>query len=356
MFFFDINSAIFLTEHELADSLGEAIAKNPKSCAILVRRHGMYVWGDTWEEAKRHGECLHYLFEIAINMHKLGLDFNSPPKQLECMPRKRMLSNNTNSSDLPLAKRLAVGGNGVTTNAVEYMLFDIEGTTTPITFVKDVLFPFAASHVKNYLQKTWHEKKTMDVIQKIADQAAMDIQNDVANVPPVNPTLLDSVVNNVLWNIKEDRKIASLKDLQGYIWDEGYTTGSLKSIVYPDVVDFFSKVEDMKLKIAIYSSGSRDAQKLLFKYSNHGDLRKFISCYFDTIVGNKREAASYTDIVKYLGVDSPSNIMFVTDIIEEAIAAKEAGLQVVVSIREGNAPLPTKHEFRTVTTFDELVI
>ena len=70
-------------EHELADSLGEAIANNPKACAVLVRRHGMYVWGDTWEQAKRHGECLHYLFEVAIQMRKLGIDFNSPPKAVE---------------------------------------------------------------------------------------------------------------------------------------------------------------------------------------------------------------------------------------------------------------------------------
>ena len=70
-------------EYELADSLGEAIAMNPKACAILVRRHGMYVWGDTWEQAKRHGECLHYLFEVAIQMRQLGMDFNSPPKPVE---------------------------------------------------------------------------------------------------------------------------------------------------------------------------------------------------------------------------------------------------------------------------------
>ena len=128
----------------------------------------------------------------------------------------------------------------------------------------------------------------------------------------------------------------------------------IKSEVYDDVPGYFQRIVNAGAKISIYSSGSRDAQRLLFKYSNHGDLRSHISCYFDTKIGQKREEASYNEIVLSLGVDSPSQVLFITDIFEEAVAAQKAGISTVLSVRPGNAPLPANHGMHTVTSFDGL--
>lgn len=146
-------------EHELADSLGAAIAKYPSSCAVLVRRHGMYVWGKNWEQAKRHGECLHYLFEVAIEMKKLGMDFNSPPAPLSTSgPSKKRHLSPSSPAKLPF----------------KHLLLDVEGTTTPIAFVKEVLFPYAAKHARAYLAATWPHPATQAVIRSLVAEAAAD--------------------------------------------------------------------------------------------------------------------------------------------------------------------------------------
>nr|POF19042.1 putative bifunctional methylthioribulose-1-phosphate dehydratase/enolase-phosphatase e1 1 [Quercus suber] len=106
--------------------------------------------------------------------------------------------------------------------------------------------------------------------------------------------------------------------------------------------------------VYIYSSGSRLAQRLIFGNTNYGDLRKYLSGFFDTTVGNKREARSYVEISESLGVDKPSEILFVTDVYQEAVAAKAAGLEVIISIRPGNAPLPDNHGFKTIKSFLEI--
>lgn len=316
-------------EHELADSLGEAIANNPKAVAILVRRHGMYVWGKTWEEAKRHGECLHYLFEVAISMKKLGMDFTSPPAPLKA-----------------LALTEESGKKRGRESDVKYVVLDIEGTTTPITFVKDVLFPYSAEHFESYLVSSWDEKDTQEDLTQLSKDIGSDILDKVQ---------LPKVVAHLQTCVKEDRKSSYLKNIQGRIWDKGYSSGDLKSEIYDDVLKFFVRSKEENFKIAIYSSGSRNAQKLLFKYSNLGDLRGFISCYFDTSVGQKQEAASYSEIVKTLGVDSADEIVFVTDIPAEGAAAKLAGMRTVLAVRPGNAPLPAGHNYTTVSTFDNLL-
>jgi len=353
-------------EHELADSLGETIAKYPKSCAVLVRRHGMYVWGDTWEAAKRHGECLHYLFELAIQMKKLGMDFNSPPLPIcdasisslssTAVLEKRSLTNGVDGDGHSSAKRVKMGDK----KSYKYVVFDIEGTTTPITFVKDVLFPYASTHVGKYLEDSWSTPQTQADVAELMAQAALDAKDASLSGAPVVPAAgnkkdqINALVSYVQWNITKDRKIGSLKQLQGHIWDAGYSSGKIVSIVYDEVPAYFERIVNSGNKIAIYSSGSRDAQKLLFKHSNHGDLRHFISCYFDTKIGQKREVASYNEIVQSLGVDSPSEVLFITDIIEEAEAAQKAGLDAVLSLRPGNAPLPAGHTFPSVTSFNQL--
>jgi len=285
-------------EHELADSLGDCIRRNPKACAVLVRRHGMYVWGDTWEEAKRHGECLHYLFDVAINMKTLGMDFNRAPRLAVAEPvspsKKRSLDEaNVGNGN---SKRALVEA-----KSYKHVLFDIEGTTTPITFVKEVLFPFAASQAKSFLGETWDTVKTQEDVKLLQSLAQEDSQ--ASGQPSALPStsdkaeLLEPLVRFIQTCISQDRKVGALKQLQGHIWDLGYQTGALKSIVYDDVPKCFSRLKREGKQISIYSSGSREAQKLLFKYSNHGDLRHFLSCYFDTKVGMKVGSASLHSLV-----------------------------------------------------------
>ena len=333
-------------EHELADKLGETIAKYPKAVAVLVRRHGMYVWGNNWEQAKRHGECLHYLFEVTINMKKLGLDYTKPPLIYDALK---------DGSSLPLNKR-----NKIELQKYKHVIFDIEGTTTPITFVKDILFPYASNEVYSYLLLTWGSTETQKDVDNLIIQNNIDI-NEKINSPVIindqgKDILIESVVKYVQWNITQDRKVTALKTLQGHIWKLGYESSKLQSLVYPDVKEYFERLYAQDIQISIYSSGSREAQYLLFKYSNQGDLTKYISVYFDTKIGNKREISSYNEISLSLGIETNKKheILFITDIYEEAVAAKQSGYDVILSVREGNTTLPEQHEFQIVTNFDSL--
>ena len=315
-------------EHELADSLGEAISKNPKTIAVLVRNHGIYVWGNTWEEAKRHSECLHYLFELTIELHKL---------QLTAVQSLKFSNHYSGRS----------------------YIFDIEGTITPITFVKDVLFPFAYENAQNFLERTWDDQEIKSLVVLLIEQSIEDCRNNIPS-PIIDPEVRDKtelikiLVKNIQWNIDRDRKLKSLKTLQGHIWKEAYADGRIKSIIYDDAASFFPLVHKYGARISIYSSGSQSAQNLLVKYSNHGDLSGYIHSYFDTNIGQKRESKSYQSICLTLGIENKKNVLFVTDIYEEAFAANEAGLEVALISRPGNASLPT-HSFKLIHSFDELL-
>ncbi|DAZ97604.1 TPA: hypothetical protein N0F65_002223 [Lagenidium giganteum] len=335
-------------ESDLSESLRQAIEEYPKASAVLVRRHGIYVWGDSWEAAKRHAECLHYLFDMAIEMRKLQLDFSiAPIKATVQSTRKRLRASETETQHPSLA------------SSYKYVLLDIEGTTTPITFVKDVLFPFAERNVEQFLRDTWETDATQADVAALHAQASRDIADGIYDgaVPPTTGdvnVLRTAIVAFVKWNIQKDRKITALKQLQGHIWQQGYQSEELKALVYPDVPLFLQRMQAHGVRVGIYSSGSRQAQRLLFKHSDQGDLRPFLSVYFDTKVGHKREAASYHEIFQSLGLDNGSEVLFVTDVIEEAQAATSAGIDAVLSVRPGNAPLPAQHPFRTVRSFAEL--
>ena len=321
-------------EHELADSLGEAIAKNPKSCAVLVRRHGMYVWGNSWEQAKRHGECLHYLFDIAIRMKQLGMDFNSAPK-VSVLNEK-------------LEKKF------------KYVLLDIEGTTTPITFVKDTLFPYSAANMDSFLQNTWSMSSTATLVMQLKALATEDGNASVQAVALAaadlsgEETARPATTAFALLCIQQDRKVSPLKQLQGMIWEQAYKSGKIQGTVYDDLIPRLEGWEREGVRVAIYSSGSRYAQQLLFGHSTHGDLRRYFNAYFDTAVGPKQSASSYKDILLTLGVEQPSDVVFVTDILDEAQAASESGMQAVLSLRSGNAPIKEDHSFPTIASFADL--
>ncbi|KAJ0394812.1 hypothetical protein P43SY_008597 [Pythium insidiosum] len=340
-------------ESQLADSLAEAMQRYPRAPAVLVRRHGIYVWGDSWEAAKRHAECLHYLFDAAIEMHKLRLDYTTaPPLPLAAASDDGPQRKRPRSASATSAESLA--------ESHQYVLLDIEGTTTPITFVHDVLFPFAHRHAQSFLAATWTTDATQRDIAALCAQAATDATDAALEGVPALALSGDrdrdiaAVVAYVHWNMARDRKMTALKQLQGHIWDLGYANGELRALVYADVPPFLERMAASGVRVGIYSSGSREAQRALFKFSDRGDLRRWLSVYFDTRVGGKRDAASYREILQSLGVDSGCDVLFVTDVLEEATAATAAGLDVALSVRPGNKPLPADHGFKTIRSFAEL--
>lgn len=252
---------------------------------------------------------------------------------------------------------------GTSSNGIEpprrCIVLDIEGTTTPISFVTDVLFPYARDNVKKHLELTYDTAYTQHDIKLLQAQVQEDLESNVVGAVPIpsdgdREEVIAALVANVEAMIKADRKITSLKQLQGHIWRTGFRNKEIESVVYDDVPDALEKWQAVGLKVYIYSSGSRLAQRLLFGNTNYGDLRKYLCGFFDTTIGNKKEAKSYIEITESLGVDDPSEILFVTDVYQEATAAKAAGLEVMISIRPGNGPLPENHGFQTINSFSEM--
>jgi len=207
-------------------------------------------------------------------------------------------------------------------------LLDIEGTTTPIAFVTKTLFPFARAELRKYISS----HPLSDDIKSLSIEYEKDVE--AGNQPPVWDGLSqDSVVPYLEWLMDIDRKSTGLKSIQGKIWEHGYATGALKGVVYPDVPPAFRRWKDAGKKIAIYSSGSVLAQKLIFGHLDT-PLTPHIDAYFDTEVGGKRIAASYAEIARRLE-QSAEQILFLSDILEEVNAAKSEGMQSIQVFRGG---------------------
>ena len=225
---------------------------------------------------------------------------------------------------------------------VRGILLDIEGTTTPIAFVHDVLFTYARDHVREFLHANADKDEVRADIALLSDEHADDVSKGL-NPPPL-------VTDYVEWLIALDRKSTGLKSLQGKIWIEGYESGSLKSQVFEDVEPAFQRWRERGLRISIFSSGSVLAQQLLFAYSEVGNLTRFIENYFDTRVGKKGEAESYRKIAKAMSL-KPWQILFISDVVAELEAANEAGMKTILSIRPGNEPQP---QYPSIRSFDEI--
>ncbi|KAJ7948665.1 Enolase-phosphatase E1 [Quillaja saponaria] len=342
-------------EYELTASLAKAIEAYPKATAVLVRNHGIYVWGDSWINAKTQAECYHYLFDAAIKLHQLGLDWSTPNHG----PIQNVGGVFRTGRDISIKAGTADSGHELETFP-RFIVLDIEGTTTPISFVSEVLFPYARDNVGKHLSATYDTVETQDDIKLLRSQVQNDLEQGVAGAVPIpsadagKEEVIAALVANVESMIKADRKITALKQLQGHIWETGFKNNELEGVVFDDVPEALEKWNALGIKVYIYSSGSRLAQRLLFGNTSYGDLRKYLHGFFDTRVGNKRETRSYIEISESLGVDKPSDVLFVTDVFQEAAAAKAAGLEVIVSIRPGNGPLPENHGFKTINSFEEI--
>lgn len=238
---------------------------------------------------------------------------------------------------------------------VRIFLLDIEGTTTPVEFVYEVLFPFARDHLGEFLQDSWQEEATQETVALLKTDYREDLgqHQGLPSWRDDRPDQhLESVKSYATWLMTQDRKSTGLKALQGKIWERGYRLGQLQGEVYPDVIPAFEGWARMEKDICIFSSGSILAQQLLFSHTPYGDLKHFIRSYFDTTTGPKKEAASYRRIAAELEA-SPSVIAFVSDVVSELDAAKLSGMSTVLCLRPGLS-LPEDLGHPHIETFDEI--
>lgn len=218
---------------------------------------------------------------------------------------------------------------------VRAVLLDIEGTTTPIDFVYRTLFPFARRHMRAYL--TEHPDELQAEWSVLRAEHVADASQGLQPPALDEAALVETATAYLHWLMERDRKATPLKTLQGQIWEAGYRSGELKSVVYADVPPALARWQAQGRRVCIYSSGSVLAQRLLFQFTAAGDLTPFLSGYFDTAVGAKREVTSYQSIADALQL-APAEILFCSDVTAELQAAGESGMQTLLLVRPGNPP------------------
>ncbi|KAI1375913.1 enolase-phosphatase E1 [Hypoxylon crocopeplum] len=228
--------------------------------------------------------------------------------------------------------------------SVKVVLLDIEGTVCPISFVKDVLFPYALNALPETLKTQWDSPD----FAKYRDAFPLEYSSSK-----------DALEAHVRELVEKDVKISYLKSLQGYLWKEGYVSGDLKAPLFPDVAARLSEWRRKDLKVMIYSSGSVAAQKLFFGHTDASpsDLTPQISDWFDTVnAGLKTDTSSYKTIASRHPEFPPEEWLFLSDNVKEVDAAIQAGMQSVVVQRPGNAPLPpdVPQRLRVIETFESL--
>ncbi|MGL4618637.1 acireductone synthase [Chroococcidiopsis sp.] len=233
----------------------------------------------------------------------------------------------------------------------DIILLDIEGTTTPIDYVFGVLFPFAQKQVESFLQTHEGESGVQADLERLRQEYAADVAQGLT-VPAWVDDSANAAVPYIHYLIAADRKSTGLKSLQGKIWESGYRDGTLRSQLFPDVKPAFERWTREGKLLYIFSSGSVQAQQLLFQYSEAGDLTRFLSGYFDTETGSKKEAESYRKIAQAIGI-LPNQILFISDVTAELKAAKEAGMQTLFSLRLGNRTSDSEG-FPVISSFDNV--
>ena len=228
-------------------------------------------------------------------------------------------------------------------------LLDVEGTVAPVSFVYEQLFPYAREHFAAFL-----EEHNLDS-SVVADLALLAAEN---RADPEAPRIVDGCHSNqtityLNWLMDRDRKSTALKSLQGRIWKRGFESGELKGILYADVPEALNRWT-ASAQVAIYSSGSVDAQRLLFRHSIFGDLTGRIAAYFDTRIGAKTARESYTAIAAAMNLQ-PHEVLFLSDVVRELDPAREAGFDTRLVVREGNAPISVPYVHIAVQSFDGIL-
>lgn len=218
------------------------------------------------------------------------------------------------------------------------ILLDIEGTVSPLAFVQDVMFPYARQRAGRCIAKQWGT----EVIAQLARDAGV--------AAFATPAEAEAAVHRLM---EEDAKVTGLKQLQGMIWEEGFRNGELRSRIFDDVPPALANWCREGREIRIYSSGSVHAQRLFFAHTKRGDLTQHFSGYYDTTTGSKRDSASYTAIAADCGLRA-DQILFVSDLVEELNAARNAGMVTALAVRPGNKPQPESGHAR-IENFNEIV-
>jgi enolase-phosphatase E1 len=244
---------------------------------------------------------------------------------------------------------IVFGGRGI--------LLDVEGTTSSISFVYDVLFPFARRHVGDFLARRAGDPAVRAVAAQLeaqasGGQAAADHLADLANL--ADPAIATRAALAALQLMDRDAKVTPLKELQGMIWKGGFDSGELVAHVFEDVPPALAHWADSGLDVRIYSSGSIDAQRLFFAHTAAGDLTPHLRGHYDTTTGPKREAASYRAIAADMGLE-PQEILFVSDVGAELDAAREAGMATALAVRPGNRDPGGRLEHESLTSFADIV-
>jgi enolase-phosphatase E1 len=236
------------------------------------------------------------------------------------------------------------------------ILLDIEGTTTPIAFVYDVLFPYARRRLGHYVEHHSSSPEHRALFDRLRDEHEAD-RAAGEHVPVWSDddaaSRAASIVAYLEWLMDRDRKSTALKSLQGLIWEAGYRTGDLTGDVFADVPRALERWHADRIPVGIFSSGSVLAQQLLFRHSTAGDLTTRLHWHFDTTTGGKTDPASYRRIAAAMGVP-PETVMFVSDVTAELDAARTAGMQTRLAVRPGNKPAPAGHGHAEIRTLDQL--
>jgi enolase-phosphatase E1 len=226
------------------------------------------------------------------------------------------------------------------------ILTDIEGTTSSISFVKDVLFPYARRELPRFVRQHGDDPEVRRWLDAVATENGGICSDDV-------------IVETLQGWIDQDRKHTALKALQGMLWREGYERGDFRGHIYGDAARALRDWHDAGHRLAVFSSGSAGAQKLLFGHSDAGDLTPLFSAFFDTEIGHKRDADSYRLIADALD-RRPTDIVFLSDVVGELDAAREAGMQTVLLDRREDYPQPRDADacngHRRVETFDRITL
>ena len=221
---------------------------------------------------------------------------------------------------------------------IQAIVTDIEGTTSSLSFVKDILFPYARQHIADFISQ---QQDNVDV---------KPLLDEIKNITGSDLSINEIIAQCHQW-IDEDQKVTPLKALQGLLWKKGYEDGDFKGHVYHDAFVLLKEWHKDGIKLYVYSSGSVYAQKLLFGYSDFGDMTILFEGYFDTTVGHKQERQSYLNIIKELQLPA-ENILFLSDIEQELNAAHDAGMQTIWLVRDAEIDSNAQHQ--QVKTFSEI--
>lgn len=223
---------------------------------------------------------------------------------------------------------------------IKAIVTDIEGTTTSLSFVKDILFPYARTQLADFVKKYQDDSYINTLLIAVANEVG-------------NTLTLDEIITQLLAWSDADLKITPLKSLQGLIWQAGYAKGDFVGHLYADAVEKLQAWHNQGIALYIYSSGSVAAQKLLFAHTAYGDLTPLFSGYFDTHIGGKRETISYQTIADTIAIPA-QQCLFLSDIAEELNAAEQVGFNTYCLVREGELNNQTVH--KQVRSFTEIIL